>query len=75
MSSYDKLSKDFYIKMYSEYLAYEIYLDNKFHIEEHNTIIQILNACFDEWVLTDNEMKRIIRNGKKIFKEKYNIKS
>ena len=73
MKKYEELSKTFYLKMFTEYFAYELYLDNKYHKKHNNTINQILNTCFDPWPVTDEEKEVIISNGKVIAKSKYNI--
>jgi len=72
MSSYNKLSKEFYIKMFTEYLAYEIYLDQSFHKKHNNTIKQIYNSCFDNWNLSNKEEK-MIRDALILSKDRYNV--
>ena len=73
MSSYKILSKKFYINIFTGYLAYEMYLDNKFHKKQNNTINQILNTCFDPWPISDEEKEVMIINAKEIFKTKYQL--
>ena len=73
MKSYHKLSKEFYIVMFTEYLAYELYLDQKYHKKHNNTVKQVLNTCLDGWVITADEKDIMIENALKITKNKYNI--
>ena len=51
MKKYNELSKAYYLNMYTEYFAYELYLYNKYQKNHNDTINQILNSCFDPWVL------------------------
>lgn len=73
MKKYEELSKTFYIKIFTEYLVYEIYLDNKYHKKENNTLKQILNSCFDPWPITEKEKEKMIAKAKVIAKSNYNI--
>lgn len=73
MNKYERLSKKFYIRMFTEYLAYEMYLDIKYHKKHNNTINQILNASFDPWPISDEVKKVMITNAKEIFKDKYEL--
>jgi hypothetical protein len=75
MSSYNILSKRFYINIFTEYLAYEMYHDTKYHKKYNNAINQILNTCFDPWPISDEEKEVMITNAKVIFKDKYELKS
>ena len=58
---FEDLSRAFYIKTYIEYIAYHIYLDQKFHKRDNNTPRRIMNTCLNAgWVLNEEEKARIL---------------
>jgi len=74
MSSYYKSSKIHYIGMYTKYIAYEIYLDQKHHRSHKNTVEQICNTCLNsDWVLTDEEKELMLKNALNFAKSEYKI--
>ena len=74
MMSYYKDSKQFFIGMYTEYLAFELYLDKKYHTEENNSVEQVWNSCFDHWVLSKKEKGIAIKRAIEIANKKYGLK-
>lgn len=71
--NYNELSKAFYIKTYTEYVAYHLYLDQKYYKKHYNPQIT-LNTCLNAgWVLTDQEKKTMLNQAKVIAENKYKI--
>lgn len=71
MKKIEKLSKQFYIGMYTEYLAHEIYLYKKYQSRYKYSIEVIWNTCLNPWIITEEEKEIIFENAKTIFNEKY----
>lgn len=71
MNKYEKLSKQFYMNMYTEYLAHEMYLYKKYQSKYNYSIEVIWNTCLNPWRITDEERKIIFENARAIFDEKY----
>ena len=72
---YNKESKKFYIKIYTKILAYELYLDIKYHSDQNNSDEILLNECLNKgWILSDKEKELLLKIVIKIAKVKYHFK-
>ncbi len=72
--SYYKNSKRFYIKMYTDYFAYELYINQKYHKKDNNNIDIVWNGIFDHWILNEEEKKLMIKNAIEIANKEYKLK-
>lgn len=71
MNEYERQSKQFYIGMYTEYLAHEIYLYKKYQNKYNYSVEVIWNTCLNPWIITEEEKKIIFENARMIFNQKY----
>lgn len=71
MNQYEKLSRQFYIGMYTEYLAHEMYLYKKYRSKYNYSIEVIWNTCLNPWIISEKEKEIIFENARTIFSHNY----
>jgi len=73
--SYNKESKEVFIEKYTELLAEELYLHDKYFKENNESIERIMNSTLHAgWNLSDKEKINVTKNAVAIVNEKYGLK-
>ena len=72
---YNKESKEYFIELYTQKLAHELYLDFKYRKKENNTIERIYNTCINSgWILNEEEKELMIKDAIELANGKYGLK-
>ena len=72
---YIKDSKKVFIEIYTELMAHELYLDNKYHKDQNNTLKMVWDLCYHrQWILEAKEQELLFEKVLIIAEKKYGFK-
>lgn len=62
--TYEEESRNYYKEELTRKLVFELFLYRKYFENNNKSMSEIFKSCLDNWVLSEKEIKKMIKNAK-----------